>query len=698
MEKFKLKLQDKELVVQINDFAEQANGSALVSCGDTMILATCVMAKQERPDLDFFPLTVDYEERYYAAGKIRGPRYIKRESRPSDEAILVSRLIDRSIRPRFPENLKRDVQVVLTCLSWDAKNDPDVIGLVAASLALSISDIPWSGPIGAVRIAKTEEGLILNPDYEQREKSQYDLVLAGMDENGEIMANMLEGAFNESSEDLVLESFNFAKDYIKNICDFQKEIAKKIGKEKIVLPKIEKDSDLEKEINNILKNRLKEAIFQKGKSERVDGISKLKEELLAFVEQNYPQKRNYVLHFFEKEIDRIIHEAALKEEKRADGRKLEEIRKLYFEVGLLPRTHGSGIFFRGQTKSLSILTLGSPGDQQILEGMEIVGKKRFMHHYNFPPYSVGEIRPMRGPGRRDIGHGTLAEKALFPLIPSVEDFPYTIRVVSEVLSSNGSSSMASTTSSSLALMDAGVPIKRPATGISIGLMTEQDFPKNKKYKILADIQGPEDHYGDMDFKVAGTQEGITAIQMDVKIKGITFDILKESLALGKKIRHQILNEMGKILATPRAELSQYAPRIITLKINPEKIREVIGPGGKIINEIIAETGVAIDIDQTGIVFITSESAEAAEKALTRIKNITREIMVGENFEGTVKRLMDFGAFVEILPGQDGLLHISQLTTNRNARIEELINIGDTVPVKVANIDNQGRINLTIAPK
>ncbi len=703
MEKFKLEFGERELTVEIKNLAEQANGSILIRHGDTLLLATCVMSKKEKENPGFFPLTVDYEERYYAAGKIRGPRYMKREGRPSDEAILVSRLIDRSIRPRFPEHLNLEVQVILTCLSWDAENDPDIVGLIAASLSLSISDIPWSGPIGAVRIAKIGDQIILNPTYQQREKSQFDLILTGIKEGEEILVNMIEGNFEEVSEDLILEAVEFAKPYLKKICDFQKEITEKIGKEKASIKAPEKDLEFENEIRKFLGEKLEKALYQKVRVERMEEVNNLREELSFFVEEKYPgppaggRKNKYALDFLEKEIKRLIHENIIKYERRSDGRKLDEIRKIQIEAGLLPRTHGSGLFCRGQTKSLSILTLGAPGDQQLLEGMEIVGKKRFMHHYNFPPYSVGEIRPLRGPGRRDIGHGMLAEKALLPLIPSFEEFPYTMRAVSEILSSNGSTSMAAVSSSSLALMDAGVPIKRPAAGIAIGLMSEENSPGKTSYKILADIQGPEDHYGDMDLKVAGTREGVTALQMDVKISGITFENLKEALSLGKKIRLQILDEMEKVLPNPRPTLSPYAPRILTLQINPEKIREVIGPGGKIINEITADTGVAIDIQPSGLIFITSDKEETAERAVAWIKNITREVKVGEVFQGKVKRVLDFGAFVEVLPGQEGLVHISQLSPRRTQkRIEEIIKVGDIIPVEVIGIDNQGRINL--APK
>jgi polyribonucleotide nucleotidyltransferase len=692
-EKFKLEIGGKNLEAEIRNLAEQASGSVFLRYGDTQVLATAVMSRYEKEEAGFFPLTVDYEERYYAAGKIRGPRYIKRESRPSDEAICNSRLIDRAIRPLFSKNLNREVQIIVTVLSWDAENDPDIVGLLAASLALSISDIPWQGPLGVVRVGKTNNEFILNPSYETRDNSQMDLVFAVVEKNGEILINMMEGNFEEVEENIILEAFDFAKTPLLKLINFQKEIIKKIGKEKIKIESPEQDLELEKEIKKFLKDRLERALYQKEKTYRMEQLEKLREELSNFIEEKYPGmgKNKYALIFFEKEINRVIHENIILKEKRPDGRKIDELREISCEAGILPRTHGSGLFCRGQTKALSILTLGAPGDQQILEGMEIVGKKRFMHHYNFPPYSTGEIRPMRGPSRRDIGHGMLVEKALLPLIPSFENFPYTLRVVSEILSSNGSTSMASVSSSSLALMDAGVPIKSPAAGISLGLMTNE----SGNYKILTDIQGPEDHHGDMDFKVAGTRKGITALQMDVKISGITKKILKESLEKGKEARNQILDIMEKVLPGPREELSPFAPRILTIQINPEKIREVVGPGGKTINEIIGETGVAIDIQPTGLIYVTSEKEEAAKKAINWIKNITREVKIGEVFQGKVKRILDFGAFVEIFPGQEGLIHISQLAPYRVRRVEDVVKINDIVPVKVISIDEQGRINLSL---
>jgi polyribonucleotide nucleotidyltransferase len=693
VEKFKVEIGGRELIAEFQNLAERANGSCLLRYGDTLVLATAVMSKYEAKGMGFFPLTIEYEERYYAAGKIRGPRYIKRESRPSDEAICNARLIDRTVRPLFPKNLDQEVQVVNTILSWDGQNDPDILGLMASSLSLTTSNIPWSGPVAAIRIGQIDDKFILNPTYEERGKSQMDLILAGVKEGDELLINMIEGSFEELEEGLVTEALKFASPHLKKLLDFQKEVSEKIAKEKIVLPAAAVDLETEKEVKGFLDGRLETALYQRDGLERMEEVNALKEELVSFIESKYPEagKIGYAQDFLENEINKLIHQKTIKEEKRPDNRKLDELRQLRCQAGLLPRTHGSGLFCRGQTRALSILTLGAPGDQQLLEGMEIVGKKRFMHHYNFPPYSVGEVKPMRGPGRRDIGHGMLTEKSLLPLIPSVEEFPYTIRVVSEILSSNGSTSMASVSSSSLALMDAGVPIKRPAAGIAVGLMSDE----KGNYKVLSDIQGPEDHHGDMDFKIAGTEKGITAIQMDVKIKGITEKILKEALEQGKKARRQILSEITKVLAKPRPELSPFAPRILTLQINPEKIREVIGPGGKVIHEIMGECQVLIDVEETGKIFITAEKEEAAEKAVAWIKNITREVKIGEIFQAKVKRILEFGAFAEILPGQEGLIHISQLAPFRVNKVEDVVKVGDVVPVRVISIDEQGRINLSL---
>jgi polyribonucleotide nucleotidyltransferase len=688
---FNLLVGKKNLEVIINNLAERASGSCFVRYGDTLVLVTTTMSENEK-DSDFFPLTVEYEEKFYAAGRILGSRFIRREGRPQDEAILTARLIDRAIRPLFPECFFREVQVIATCLSWDKENDPDILGLLGASISLGISPILWNGPVGVVRIGKINNEIILNPTYEEREKGDLDIVFAGVERNGEILINMIEAGAKEVSEDDILLAYKKAEPEIKKIINFQKDIFKKFGKEKITLNIVD-DVDLKHQLKNFLGNRIEEIIFSKDQKQKNIKIDTLKKEVLEFIEDRYPgeNKGKSAMAILEEEIKRVVHEKAVLENKRADGRGLEDIRDISCDVGLLPRTHGSGLFCRGQTKVLSILTLGSPGDVKILEGMEFIGKKRFMHHYNFPPYSAGEVKPLRGPGRREIGHGMLVEKALSPIIPSFDKFPYTIRIVSEILSSNGSTSMASCSSASLALMDAGVPIKGAVAGISIGLMSLG----NGSYKLLVDIQGPEDHYGDMDFKIAGTKNGVTAIQLDVKIDGITLQMIKESLFLAKKSRNEILNKMSQIIPAPRQQLSPFAPVILTLQINPDKIREVIGPGGKVINKIIEDCGVLIDIEDNGMIFVTAEKEEAAEKAISWIKNITREIKVGEIFDGQVKRILDFGAFVEILPGQEGLIHISKLSSHRINKVEDVVKIGDIVKVKVINIDEQGRINLSL---
>ncbi len=679
--------------MELRNLAEQANASSVIRYGDTVVLATTVMSKQEREGVDFFPLTVEYEERFYAAGKILGSRFIRRESRPSDEAVLTARAIDRAIRPRFPKDFHKEVQVVVTCLSWDGQNDPDVIGLLAASLSLAISDIPWSGPLAPLRIGRVNDQFVLNPTYEEREKSNLDLLLVGIEQKGELLINMIEMEGDEIAEEIIWEAYEFAKPHFKKIFDFQKEIIAKIGQPKAVLKEPALDHDLAKEFKEFLGDKLEKALYQVKRTPRVNAIDELLAEFLDFVEGKYPSmgKTKPAKDFFEKEINRVVHENVLRKEKRPDGRKLDELREIQIEAGILPRTHGTGLFMRGETKALSILTLGAPSDVRLLEGMEIRGKKRFMHHYNFPPYCSGEVKPMRGPGRREIGHGMLAERALLPLVPTFENFPYTMRVVTEILSSNGSTSMASVSAASLALMDAGVPIKAPAAGIAVGLMSDE----KGDYKILTDIQGPEDHHGDMDFKAAGTRTGLTAIQMDVKVDGITEKILKDALQAAKKARGQILDKVEKVLPEARKELSPWAPRIYTLRIKPEKIREVIGPGGKVINEIIEKCAVSIDIEDTGVIFITAEKDEAAKKAVEWINNITHEVKVGEIFQGKVKRILAFGAFVEILPGQEGLVHISQLAPYRVEKVEDIVKIGDIVPVKVISIDEQGRINLSI---
>lgn len=682
---FKTEVAGKNLEVDTRDLSERANGTVMVRFGDTTVLANCVMSEKDI-ESDFFPLSVSYEEKFYASGKILGSRFTRREGKPSDEAVLISRLIDRTIRPLFPENLKREVTVTVTCLSWDKETDPGTLGIFAASLCLLISDIPWNGPVAGVRVGENEGKFVAFPNYEVAGNG-VDLVVAGLEDKGELIFNMIEAGLKEVGEEKIVEAINFSTDYCKKLLSFQKEILSKTKKEKIELSPRQKNDELEEEINKFLGDRLEKELENK------ELFNDLKEHL-----KDRDEDIRYAMHFLEKEIEKTMHEMILNKNVRSDGRGMEEIRELYCEVGTVPRVHGNGLFSRGQTRAFSFLTLGGPGDEKLLETLEFTGKKRFMHHYNFPPFSVGETGISRGPGRREIGHGRLGEKALMAVIPDFSVFPYTIRVVSEVLSSNGSSSMASTCAACLALMDGGVPIKAPVAGIAMGIIVEQDFSKKvseREYRVITDIQGPEDHYGDMDFKVAGTKQGLTALQLDVKLEGVTIEMLKKGLEQAKAARMKILEKMAGTIKEPRKELSPYAPRVFIIKINPEKIREVIGPGGKMINQIIDECDVAIEIEDSGEVFITSESDESAKKAIEWIKNLTREIKVGEVFQGVVTRILNFGAFVEILPGQEGMVHISQLAESRVAKVEDVVKIGDSIPVKVVSIDEQGRINLSL---
>lgn len=690
---FELEVGGRALKIKITDWASQASGSCLISYGDTELIATATMSNKDVSGQDFFPLSVDYEEKFYAAGKIYGSRFLKRESRPTDDAILTSRMIDRAVRPLFPKDFKKEVQVITTCLSWDGENDPDLFGMIGASFALASSHIPWNGPLAAVRVGKVNGEFVLNPTYKERAEGTMDLTLAALERDGKVLINMVEMGAKEVSEEDVVRAMEFAEKTLHQIIEFQKGIVKKMGKEKVAFDAAV-HLDVQKDIEDLLGNRLEQTITNAPKGEKnMEGVSALKEECVKMVKEKYPDqgKEKQVLYFFEKETEKILIHNILELNQRPDGRVPEEIRPLWCEVAVLPRTHGSGVFHRGLTKILSILTLGGPGDQQILEGMEIVGKKRFMHHYNFPPFSTGETGFMRGPKRREIGHGHLAEKALLPVIPNPEQFPYTIRIVSEALSSNGSTSMASVCAATIALMDAGVPIKEPVAGISIGLAKDEE---TGKYKVLTDIQGPEDHFGDMDFKVAGTKNGITAIQMDVKIDGINMDIVKEALEKAKDARFKILDIIKGGIAEPRKSLSVYAPKMLSLQINPARIGEVVGPKGAVINKMIEEFGVTIDIEDTGMVFITGDKQEGVDGAAEKIRSIVREVTVGEVFMGTVRKIMDFGAFVDILPGQSGLVHISKFVPGKINSVKDVVKEGEIIPVKVTDIDAMGRINLS----
>lgn len=686
----------KELSVEFTNMAMHANGSCLVRYGETLVLATAVQSKVAREGIDFFPLMVDYEEKFYAAGRILGSRFMRREGRASDEAILVARLVDRSIRPLFNQKTRNETQIIVLALSIDEDNDPDILAIIAASLALGTSDVEWNGPIGAVRIGKIGNEFIVNPTYTQRNDALLDTVICGKD--GKI--NMIEAGAKETPEHDMAKALECATKELDRLCLFQQNIINEIGAKKHMPHITEATNEMIARFRKHTLPRLEDAIYIKEKTLRYETLNDLKREWMEAAKTSFPDMPPSVSdELFEEAINDVVHKNIIEHERRSDGRGISELRALFAKTPILPRTHGSALFFRGETHILSTATLGAPSDVQLIEGMEIRTKKRFMHHYNFPPFSVGEVKPMRGPGRRDIGHGALAERSLVAVIPDVNTFPYTIRVVSETLSSNGSSSMGSVCASSLALMDAGVPIKEPVAGIAMGLMMENKKPKTKnqrpKYKILTDIQGPEDHHGDMDFKVAGTKNGITGVQMDVKVDGIPLQILNEAFLQAREARVQILDVMRRECAAPRAELSVYAPRIIKMQIKPEKIKDVIGPGGKIINAIIASTGAQIDIEQDGSIFITGTSEESAKRAEEEIKMITKEFEVGETLLGKVTRVFPFGAMVEIAPNQEGLVHISQLAPFRVEQVTDIVSIGDMVPVKVIEIDDQGRVNLSI---
>ncbi len=685
----------KPLFVEIGRLAGQANGSCRVQYGETTVLATATAAKEPKEGTSYFPLSVDYEEKYYAAGKIKGSKWIKRETRPSDEAILTSRLIDRSLRPRFNQNIRNDIQVVAMVLSFDGINDPDIPALFGASLALMISNIPFDGPIAAARVGRVNGKLIINPTYEERLQSDFDIVVAGTENK----INMIEAGAKIVPEEDIVKASVYALDELRGLIKLQKKIAKELSPSKKELGGPARDEAIAKIVRDFVSPKLEKVLYTPHKHEYIEGLDRIEGELDEFLKTEFAahpdidKKLAEAKLIFEEEINRIVHKNILESEKRPDGRKIDELREITAEIGILPHSHGTGLFNRGTTQALTSLTLAAPGMEQWVETMEIeLTKKRFMHHYVFPPFCVGETGRMGSGGRREIGHGALAERALEPLIPSKDDFPYTIRLVSEILSSNGSSSMASVCGSSLALMDGGVPVKAPAAGIAMGLMFDE---KGDKYKILTDIQGPEDHHGDMDLKVAGTKDGVTAIQMDVKVEGINEKILKEALTQAKKARLEILEVMAKAIPAPRKELSPYAPRVQIIKINPEKIGALIGPQGKNINEIIEQTGAEIDIEDDGSVFITSDKPENMEKAIALIRNSTYEAKPGDEFDGKVSRLLDFGAMVEYLPGKEGLVHVSEISKERIGRLSDVLKIGQVVHVRVKNIDDYGRINLTM---
>ena len=691
---YETELAGRKLVIETGKLAGLANGNVVVKYGDTVVMVNVTASKEPKDGIDFFPLSVDYEEKLYAVGKIPGS-FQKREGKPSDKAILTSRAIDRPLRPLFPKDFRNDVVVVATVLCVEQDNSPEVAAMIGASAALSISDIPFGGPTAAVNVGLVDGEIIINPTEAQREKSDLTLTVAGTAEK----VAMIEAGANEVPEDVMLEAIKKGHEEIKKICKFIQGIKEEIGKPKFEYKSFAVEHDLYEYIEVNFTEKMKQAVQAVEKEERDEKVSALSEEIEKAIAEKMGEE---VVEERAQEIGEAIYKLEKKcvrdmifyEHKRVDGRAIDEIRPLSCEVGVLPRTHGSAIFTRGQTQVLSVVTLGMMSEEQELDGIDTEKSKRYMHQYNFPAYSVGEARASRGPGRREIGHGALAEKALVPVLPSKEEFPYAIRVVSEVLSSNGSTSQASICGSTLSLMDAGVPIKRPVAGISTGLVTNPENPDD--YVMLTDIQGLEDFFGDMDFKVGGTEKGITAIQVDIKVDGLSYKIIEEAFARTKKARQYILDEIMKPqIAEPREEISQYAPHIVTTQIKVEKIKDVIGKGGETINKIIDETGVKIDIEDDGQVFIYSADQDKAYQALDMIENIVREIEVGQIYYGTVSRTTSFGAFVDIGGGKEGLVHISKIAKERVNKVEDYVNVGDKVPVKVIGIDDQGKINLTM---
>lgn len=700
-QKFETQWGGKTLSIEVGKYAQQAGGSCIVQYGDTVVLATATMSSHKREGLNWFPLMVDFEEKLYAAGRIKGSRFMKKEGRPTDEAVLTSRTIDRALRPLFDHSMRNDVQVIITSLAYDGENDPDVVGLIAASCALHISDIPWDGPLGCVRVGHVGGEYVLNPTIEQRTESVIDLMFAGL--NDKVI--MVEAGANEAPEKTVLEGFWFGLDQMAAPIELIEKVRNAVGKEKRAVDTPTTDEEKEaaqakKEVEALARpfilEQIKELFFgapQATKGERGAQKTELKERLIAFLQEKEVEEGliAYGTGIIGETLESEISRAIVEDDRRVDGRSATQIRELVNEVAVLPRVHGSGHFMRGETQVMTIVTLGAPGDEQTLDGMRNVGTKRFFHHYNFPPYSVGEVKPMRGPSRRDIGHGGLAEKALIPMMPDKEEFPYAIRAVSEVLGSNGSSSMGSTCGSTLALMDAGVPIKAPVAGMAMGLAMNDAGD----WKVLTDLQDLEDGKGGMDFKIAGSREGITAIQMDTKTNGLSREIVKKTFGQAKDARMEMLDAMTKVIAEPRADLSPYAPRIITLRINPELIGNVIGPGGKTINELIADTGVqAIDIEDDGLVMITSTDSEGAKEALAKIEMLTKEAKVGEVYKGKVTRIMDFGAIVEFLPKQDGMVHVSMMAPWRVEKVTDIVKLGDEVFVKIMEMEG-GKTSLSM---
>lgn len=684
MHSYSIELGGRTLTMEIGKIAKQANGAVLVRYGDTAVVVAATGTKTPREGVDFFPLTVDFEEKMYAVGKIPGG-FIKREGRPAETAILTSRLIDRPIRPMFPEGYHNDVQIVATAVSVDPDNAPDIPAMIGASCALSISDIPFEGPIAGVRVGMIDGQYIINPTIEQAKVSRLNLAVAGTKD----AILMVEAGAKEISEDEMLDAIWFGHEEIKKLVEWQEKIMAEVGKPKMEVPVYEPPAELAAEIEAYGAEQLKAALMDANKLEREENVARIKAEIANAFMEKYPDNAKDVAYITQKLVKKIVRRTISVDKIRPDGRALDEVRPVTCEVGLLARPHGSALFTRGQTQILNVLALAPLSEAQTLDGLGVELTKRYIHHYNFPPYSVGETKPLRSPGRREIGHGALAERALLPVIPSEEEFPYAIRLVSETLESNGSSSMGSVCASTLSLMDAGVPIKAPVAGVAMGLVKDGDY-----FTILTDIQGLEDALGDMDFKVAGTKNGITAIQMDIKIDGINKEIFKQALAQAKRGREHIMGIMLDCIAEPRKELSKYAPKITTIHVDPEKISKIIGPGGKTIKKIVEETGAKIDIEEDGRVYIAAVNSEEAAKAIDMINGITAEAEVGKVYTGKVTRLMAFGAFVEILPGKEGLVHISQLSTERVNKVEDVVSVGDEIVVKVTEIDQKGRINLS----
>lgn len=684
MHSYSIELGGRTLTMEIGKIAKQANGAVLVRYGDTAVVVAATGTKTPREGVDFFPLTVDFEEKMYAVGKIPGG-FIKREGRPAETAILTSRLIDRPIRPMFPEGYHNDVQIVATAVSVDPDNAPDIPAMIGASCALSISDIPFEGPIAGVRVGMIDGQYIINPTIEQAKVSRLNLAVAGTKD----AILMVEAGAKEISEDEMLDAIWFGHEEIKKLVEWQEKIMAEVGKPKMEVPVYEPPAELAAEIEAYGAEQLKAALMDANKLEREENVARIKAEIADAFMEKYPDNAKDVAYITQKLVKKIVRRTISVDKIRPDGRALDEVRPVTCEVGLLARPHGSALFTRGQTQILNVLALAPLSEAQTLDGLGVELTKRYIHHYNFPPYSVGETKPLRSPGRREIGHGALAERALLPVIPSEEEFPYAIRLVSETLESNGSSSMGSVCASTLSLMDAGVPIKAPVAGVAMGLVKDGDY-----FTILTDIQGLEDALGDMDFKVAGTKNGITAIQMDIKIDGINKEIFKQALAQAKRGREHIMGIMLDCIAEPRKELSKYAPKITTIHVDPEKISKIIGPGGKTIKKIVEETGAKIDIEEDGRIYIAAINSEQAAKAIDIINGITAEAEVGKVYTGKVTRLMAFGAFVEILPGKEGLVHISQLSTERVNKVEDVVSVGDEIVVKVTEIDQKGRINLS----